>query len=50
MLQMDSPVKQNRNKMENGDKCSNLKDIELDQTQVEFNANHEVLNKINEGL
>jgi len=47
---MSSPVKRNRNKMGNGDKFEKLKDIELDQSQVEFNANHEVLNKINDGL
>lgn len=36
--------------MESGDKVEKLKDIELDQSQIQFDANHEVLNKINEGL
>jgi hypothetical protein len=36
--------------MKKKDKFEKLKDIELDQSQVDFKANHEVLNKINEGL
>jgi len=47
---MSSPAKPKENEMRNGDKLSNLKTIELDQSQTEFNANLEVLNKINEGL
>jgi len=36
--------------MESAVKVEKLKDIELDQSQIQFDANHEVLNKINEGL